>query len=152
MTPAAELDSFVTRLCLFREARGESMPAKAAVLAVIRNRANDPKNRWPKTLAGVVLQPYQFSSMNRTDPNSAAWPVAPTGGPGNADWSAWLDCCTVYDAPLTASSVGSAQYYCDVSEPLDSFARQILGPGKTAADLEACKTAQIGRLIFFALP
>jgi len=25
----------------------------------------------------------------------------------------------------------------------------ILGPGKTAVDLEACKVAQIGRLIFF---
>jgi spore germination cell wall hydrolase CwlJ-like protein len=78
MTPAAELDSILARLCLWREARGESLAAKAAVLAVLRNRANDPKNRWPKTLAGVVTQPFQFSSMNRNDPNVTAWPKAPT--------------------------------------------------------------------------
>ncbi len=148
MTPAAELDSFLCRLCLYREARGESLAAKAAVLAVIRNRANDPKNRWPKTLAQVVTQHAQFSSFNANDPNVIRWPEPPPVG-WVADWQAWLDCATVYDAPLTASAVGSAQYYCDVSEPLDAFAVSILGPGKTAADLEACRTATIGRLIFF---
>lgn len=148
MTPTAELDSFLCRLCLWREARGESLAAKAAVLAVIRNRANDPKNRWPKTLAGVVLQPFQFSSFDKGDPNSVAWP-----SPAHpADWAAWVDCGTVFDSPLTASAVGLAQYYCDVSESLDAFAKEILGPGKTAADLEACKTATIGRLSFFHVP
>jgi hypothetical protein len=156
MTPAAELDSILCRLCLYREARGESLAAKTAVLAVIRNRANDPKNRWPKTLAGVVLQPFQFSSFNAKDPNVTAWPKAPivpsVKPPYSADWLSWLDCCAVWDSPLTADPVAGAQYYCDVSKPLDAFAREILGHGKTAADLEACKTAQIGRLIFFHVP
>lgn len=148
MTPAAELDSILCRLAIWREARGESMAAKAAVLAVIRNRANDPKNRWPKTLAGVVLQPFQFSSFNRNDVNVTAWPSLSHP----ADFAAWVDCGVVFDSPLSASAVGSAQYYCDLSEPLDAFAHQILGHGKTAADLETCKTAQIGRLLFFAIP
>ena len=151
MTPAAELDSILCRLCLWREARSESMAAKAAVLSVIRNRANDPKNRWPKTLAGVVLQPNQFTSFSWGDPNSVAFPCAPKTGT-NPDWQAWLDSCAVWDAPLTASAVGSAQFYVDDSADLTRFAVSILGPGKTVADLEACKTATIGRLSFFAIP
>lgn len=153
MTPAAELDSILCRLCLYREARGESLAGKAAVLAVIRNRANDPKNRWPKTLAGVVTQHAQFSSFNANDPNVTAWPHPPKVSTiPNLDWQAWLDCGAVYDAPLTADSTDGGVYYCDVSEPLDAFAVSILGPGKTTADLEACKTATIGRLSFFAIP
>jgi len=148
MTPAAELDSFLVRLCLWREARSESLAAKAAVLAVIRNRANDPKNRWPKTLAGVVLQPSQFTSFSKGDPNSVAFPRPPKSGT-SPDWQAWLDSCAVFDAPLTASPVGESQFYVDVTADLARFAVSILGPGKTAADLEACKVAQIGRLIFF---
>lgn len=154
MTPAAELDSFITRLCIFREARGESLAAKAGVLAVLRNRVNDPKNRWPKTLAQVVTQPFQFSSMNRNDPNVTAWPKAPivpsVKPPYSPDWLAWLDCCTVYDAPLTADPTMGATHYHDSSIPPPAVAW--LGPGHTVADLEALKTCEIGKLSFYRLP
>jgi len=152
MTPAAELDSILCRLCIWREARGESIAAKAAVLAVLRNRANDPKNRWPKTLAGVVLQPFQFSSFNANDPNVTAWPKVPPASMvgGSADWPAWLDSCAAYDAPLTADPVGGAQFYHDSSIPPPAVAW--LGPGHTVADLEALRTATIGRLSFYRLP
>lgn len=146
MTPAAELDSILAKLCIFREARGESMAGKAAVLAVLRNRAYDLKNRWPKTLSGVVLQPFQFSSFNANDPNVTAWPKYGS----HADWLAWLDCCTVYDAPLTADSVFGAQFYHDNFIPPPAVAW--LGPGHTVADLEALKTCEIGRLSFYKLP
>lgn len=146
MTPATELDSILARLCLFREARGESIAAKAAVLAVLRNRANDPKNRWPKTLAGVVLQPFQFSSFNRGDPNSVVFP-SPWQLP---DWGRWLDCCAAWDAPLTADPTSGATHYHDSSIPPPAVAW--LGPGRTVADLEAFKTATIGKLSFYRLP
>lgn len=145
MSPTAELDSFLARLCIFREARSESMAGKAAVLAVLRNRANDPKNRWPKTLAGVVTQRYQFSSFNANDPNVTAFPL--TTHP--ADFQAWLDCCHVYDAPLTADSTSGSQFYHDNSIPPPAVAW--LGPGHTVADLEALKTCEIGRLSFYRL-
>ena len=146
MTPAAELDSILARLAIWREARGESITAKAAVLAVLRNRANDPKNRWPKTLAGVVLQPAQFSSFNRNDANVTVWPKPPEG----MDWLAWLDSCAVYDAPLTADPTMGATHYHDSSIPPPAVAW--LGAGHTVADLEALKTCQIGRLSFYRLP
>lgn len=146
MTPAAELDSILCRLCLWREARGESLAAKAAVLAVIRNRANDPKNRWPKTLAGVVTQKFQFSSFNAKDPNVTAWPKYGS----HADWIAWLDCCAVYDAPLTADPTSGATHYHDKSIPPPAIAW--LGHGKTVADLEALKTCEICSLVFYRIP
>jgi spore germination cell wall hydrolase CwlJ-like protein len=124
------------------------------VLAVIRNRANDPKNRWPKTLAGVVLQPFQFSSFNRNDANVTAWPKAPRIGTAiesiSADWKAWLECATVFDAPLTADPTNSATHYHDSSIPPPAVAW--LGPGKTVADLEALKTCEIGKLAFYRIP
>lgn len=146
MTPAAELDSILCRLCLWREARGESLAAKAAVLSVIRNRANDPKNRWPKTLAGVVLQPFQFSSFNHGDPNVSAFPLSSHP----ADFAAWVDCGTVFGSALTADSTNGAQFYHDKSIPPPAVAW--LGPGKTVADLEALKTCEIGNLVFYRIP
>ena len=154
MTPAAELDSILCRLCLWREARSESLAAKAAVLAVIRNRANDPKNRWPKTLAGVVTQKSQFSSFNANDPGVTAWPKAPMVISGipvkNPDWQAWLDSCAVWDAPLAADPTNGANFYHDSSIPPPAVAW--LGVGHTVADLEALKTCEIGKLAFYRIP
>lgn len=52
---------------LFGEARGEGMEGQSAVGEVILNRLAD--DRWPSTLAGVCLQPWQFSCWNDKDPN-----------------------------------------------------------------------------------
>lgn len=151
MTPAAELDSFLCRLCLYREARGESMAGKAAILAVIRNRAEDKSGRWPNTLAGVVIQPSQFSSFNKGEPNSVVWPHAPKpGAPSGLDWVAWLQCGTVYDSPLTADPTGGANFYHDTS--IQPPAEAWLGKGRTVAELLAFKTCEIGRLRFYRIP
>lgn len=147
MDPAAELDSFLARLCLYREARGESKVAKAAVLAVMRNRALDKKKRWPRTLAGVVTQPYQFSSFNKNDPNVIVWPKAEIPG---KDWVAWLECCEVYDTPLIADPTGGANFYHDSSIPPPAEAW--LGRGRTVDDLLALKTCEIGKLSFYNIP
>jgi uncharacterized protein (TIGR02594 family) len=52
---------------LYGEARGEERPGIEAVASVIMNRFNSP--RYPNTIAGVCLQPWQFSCWNRNDPN-----------------------------------------------------------------------------------
>jgi spore germination cell wall hydrolase CwlJ-like protein len=83
------------------------MAAKAAVLAVIRNRASDSANRWPKTTADVVTQPKQFSSFNASDPNVTKWPTPRIP----VEWSAWQDSMTVVETPLTADPTDGANHY-----------------------------------------
>src|SRR6185369_2678542 len=109
-----------------------------------------PKNRWPKTLAGVVLQPFQFSSFNRNDANVVAWPKATTTLAPSADWIAWLNCGAVYDAAIGADPTSGATHYHDKSIAPPAVAW--LGPGKTVADLEALKTCEIGKLAFYRIP
>lgn len=55
---------------IYGEARGEaSDKAREAVAHVILNRIRDRYDRWPKTIAAVVLQKNQFSCWNTNDPN-----------------------------------------------------------------------------------
>lgn len=82
------LERFLVALCLWREARGESMRGKRLVASVIRNRVDD--KRWPNTYSGVVLQPWQFSAFNAGDPNAVKFPWF-----GDA---AWAECVSVTDA------------------------------------------------------
>lgn len=99
-------DEFMGALCLFREARGASMPAKAAIWQVIQNRANDAAKRWPRTIHDVITQPYQFSSFLASDPNVTVWPTERHP----LDWSAWLDCCAAVNTPLGGDTVGATNY------------------------------------------
>lgn len=56
--------------CLFGEARGESFDAKVGVACVVRNRVHQNlRYMGGASFAGVILQPYQFSSFNFSDPN-----------------------------------------------------------------------------------
>ena len=129
-------DQFIAALCIWREARGASMPAKAGVWHVIQNRASDAAHRWPKTLAGVVLQPFQFSSFNHNDPNAVRLPV-----PDSSEWPAWLDCCAVVGATLDPDPTGGANMY-------HSFSAEAQYP----AWADASKlTATIGPFKFYKL-
>lgn len=74
MTADGLLQEFMLALCVYREARGESDLGKQLVAQTILNRARDAKDRWPKTIVGVVCQPLQFSSFNRSDPNVNVFP------------------------------------------------------------------------------
>lgn len=53
---------------VFGEARGQEFKGQLAVAWVVRNRAARPQ-RFAQTIAGVCLQPAQFSCWNRSDPN-----------------------------------------------------------------------------------
>jgi|SRR5579883_2950609 len=77
-------DDELWALCDWREARGESDEAKLGVAYVIHNRATDKKKRWPASIRGVILQPWQFSSFNQNDPNYTKYP--------EPDEKAWLAC------------------------------------------------------------
>src|ERR1700747_377163 len=59
-------------LCAWREARGEGSEGVRAVLWVLFNRSK----AWGKSLAGVVVQRNQFTSMTiRGDSNTVLWPL-----------------------------------------------------------------------------
>ncbi len=145
MDPALTASQFMEALCLFREARGESMPAKAAMLAVIRNRAADSQCRWPRTTIGVITQPLQFSSFNANDPNSKVWPT-PGGNPGA--WQAWIECCDVVTIPMTADPTdGATNYEAMPPDKLEEFRKT---PNGAWAD-PAKQTVQIGKTRFYKL-
>lgn len=136
-------DQWLACLCLWREARGESLPCKTAVWHVIQNRTLDQQRRWPRTISGVVAQHLQFSSMTAAgDPNLVRWPTQPTPGQAaGADWLAFLDCQTVVESPLNADPTDSANYYESFAEPPD--------PKKYPWFDPANLTVQIGTLRFY---
>lgn len=72
MNPQDLLKTFMLALCIWREARGESMRGKRLVGQVIVNRVIDP--RWPNDVSGVITQPWQFSAFNKNDPNALLFP------------------------------------------------------------------------------
>jgi spore germination cell wall hydrolase CwlJ-like protein len=54
---------------VWAEARGEPRLGQIGVAKVIMSRAADENNRWPKSVAEVCTQPWQFSCWNENDPN-----------------------------------------------------------------------------------
>ncbi len=106
MTDAELLNRFLFALCIWREARGESLTGKQMVADVIRNRVTDP--RWPNSYAEVVLQPKQFSCFNAGDPNVVKFP--------SVESPAWGDCLAVVDAVLAgAPATTTANHYCTLN-------------------------------------
>jgi len=103
-------EQFLLALCLWREARGETQLARTGIAAVIRNRSEHAKRRWPNTIVRVILQPKQFSSFNAGDPNAVLFPVQPAAG-ASADWNSWQDCCDVATVPLQSDPTNGANCY-----------------------------------------
>lgn len=125
------LDFTLTALCIWREARGEPLDAKKGVAWVIRNRTLRP-GWWGTDWTTVVLQPYQFSSFNRDDPNAVKWPA-------KSDLS-WSECLTAareaWEALNPDPTNGSTHYYDD----------SIKAPAWTS---KMTATVKIGKLNFF---
>jgi N-acetylmuramoyl-L-alanine amidase len=69
-------------LAIYREARGEDLTGKIAAGCVIRNRVQHP-GWYGGNWFDVITKPYQFSSFNLGDPNSAVF--------GSAADRAWQD-------------------------------------------------------------
>lgn len=95
------LDRFMLSLCVWREARGETPQGRRLVAQTILNRVAD--KRWPNTIPGVVLQPWQFSSFNKADPNATQFP-------SDVDAS-WPDCVAAADEVLAGPSISTANHY-----------------------------------------
>jgi spore germination cell wall hydrolase CwlJ-like protein len=109
--PYGELsDVALMALCCYREARGETLYGKRAVCHVIKNRATQG-GWWGHDVASVVLKPWQFSSFNANDPNSAVWPE-------DEATPAWIDCLSAASAVLVGDepdNTDGATFYHDTS-------------------------------------
>ena len=129
-------EQFLSALCLWREARGSSLPALTAIYHVILNRVADPAHRWPRTIPGAILQPYQFSSFLKSDPNVTKFPI----DDGSADWKAWLDCCLAVSTLIGGDPTRGATNY-------ESCAPDALPPWADPSKL----TVTIGPFRFYRL-
>lgn len=126
-------DQWMGSLCLWREARGCSITQMNAIWWVLNNRANDSAGRWPKFVADVVVQPFQFSSFNANDPNVTQFPTRKHA----SDWSAYQNCMLVVSNPLGDDPTQGATNYHSIpdGQPLPAWAdpaklRVTLGPFK----------------------
>jgi spore germination cell wall hydrolase CwlJ-like protein len=100
--PYLLLRRFAIALCVWREARGESLLGMLLVAQVIENRVTDP--RWPDTYISVITQPLQFSAFNKNDPQVVKYP--------KEDDRYWLDCVAATDLILSApKQLTSANHY-----------------------------------------
>jgi len=96
-------------MCLWGEARGQSVVGVAAVACTILNRMK----RRDTDVAKVVLKPWQFSSFNKDDPNRAklAFPLV------HDTVHAWEKCYVIATLALQGAlndiTLGSTHYYAD---------------------------------------
>lgn len=100
MSPQAIIDRWYMAVTIWGEARGAGVGAMRLVAWVIRNRRDDPKRRWPRTIPDVCTQPKQFSVWNPGDPNRPKL-ADPLGGPPLDD-AAFLEALKVADEVLRA--------------------------------------------------
>jgi N-acetylmuramoyl-L-alanine amidase len=100
--PYLLLRRFVLALCVWREARGETPRGRRLVAQVVENRVTD--KRWPDSYEGVILQPFQFSSFSKGDPNATMFPLE--------NDIAWPDCVAAADEILAAPApITTANHY-----------------------------------------
>lgn len=86
------LRQFMLALCVWREARGESLLGQLLVAQTVENRVQDA--RWPDSYVSVITQRLQFSAFNANDPNTLLFP-------SESD-SAWVNCVAAADFVLNA--------------------------------------------------
>lgn len=133
-------ETYLVALCIWREMRGASVPERLGCYWVVKNRSTDKAGRgWPKSMAGVIVQPMQFSSFTVTDANATKWP-RPDGTP---DWQAWCDIVAMLTAadqvPPDPTSGANSYENCGPNTPRPRWA----DPAKM--------TVQLGETRFYKL-
>ena len=120
-------------LCIWREARGESIEAKHGVAWTIRNRcAMAPREGFKREIAANVLHPGAFSSFIEGDPNAVKYP--------DSTDKSWQDSLAVAEEASAEDPTSGAVFY--FSPPLTA-APHAWGPVR--------HTATIGGLQFFTI-
>ncbi len=128
---------FLLALCLWREARSVGPEEWLGVYWVIKNRVG--KIGFKPSLVRVILQPLQFSSFNRGDPNSAKFPNESVA----RDWAAWNDILDFLADPGPDPTSGALYYESFAVDKLPEVRQH--QPWFSAAK----QTAQIGPFRFY---
>ena len=119
-------------LTIWREARGESLEAKAGVAYCIMNRVNRP-SWWGRDITSVVFKRWQFSSMTDSrDRQLTTWPAT--------DDKSWVDSLMTAFGAMNGTlenPVPGADSYHDISIPPPPWAQKAYFAG------------QLGRLRFY---
>ncbi len=130
--PQAASDLVFMALTVWREARGESFVAQAAVAHSILNRVHRP-SWWGRSVIEVVTKRLQYSSLTDPhDPQLTTWP--------RGTEQSWTDALRIAAGVLDGTiknPVPGADSYFDVSIAAPPWATS------------ACFVAQVGRLRFF---
>ena len=122
--------------CIWGESRGEGDDGKIAVGCVVRNRVNSGA-RYGRGWNGCILKPWQFSSFNANDPNSAKL-LDPLKHGTEETWEAcYRAAAKVYFGDTDDLSKGAVFY----------FSRPLIAPPNAWGDVE--HTADIGGLHFY---
>jgi hypothetical protein len=137
MTLGDAYPPILAAICVWREARGQSQDARRGIWHVLRNRVGNPMFR--PSLVRVVLQPWQFSSFNATDPNVTKFPNEATG----LDWVAWQEILDIAANPGDDPTGGAVYYESFNLEQLDDIRSK---DSWFAADK---MTVQIGAVRFY---
>jgi len=129
-------DLEILQLAVWREAQNQPRDGMRGVAHVIRNRVYGKTKWWGAgDWHNVILKPYQFSSFNPNDPNSAKWPED-----YDISWNECRDVCVpIYNADDEDITLG-ATYYHDTS---------IGWPHSWGNPADYEQTLAVGDLLFF---
>ena len=137
MSLADSYPTILAALCVWREARGQSQEARRGVWWVLQNRVGNPLFR--PSLVRVVLQPWQFSSFNATDPNVTKFPNEAVA----LDWQAWQEILEIAEDPGADPTSGALYYESFDPSELDAMR------GKDSWFAADKLTVQIGQVRFY---
>lgn len=127
-------EAYLLSIVVWREARGESRPAKIAVACSILNRVIRP-SWWGDSISAVISKKWQYSSMSASgDPNLIRWPSRPD--------PAFEECMAVVDDVL-------AQRIKNPMPGADSYFDDSIPPPKWAD--EAKRVGKLGHFSFYNL-
>ena len=132
----AYTDEQLLALVVWRESRNQPHPAKFAVASSIRNRVLHPR-WWGHSYREVILDKWQYTSMDPSDPNSNKFP-----SPMDSAYQDCLECAQDVLKGLPDNTEQAVSYY---DRSLDSH------PPAWASSPQFAKTVDIGAFHFFTL-
>lgn len=103
-------EALVLASTVIGEAEGEDRTGKGAVAHVVMNRVADCRNRWPKTVSGVCLQPKQFSCWD--DDNRLRVMRFPRTRTTQQAWEDSFIAAVMAIEGLEPDPTGGANHYC----------------------------------------